>query len=54
MLICSVCTIEILKITTAMVYVHFPTYKVQQLKCNKICNTYFLILTQLTVTADGI
>lgn len=53
--ICSVCTIDVLKITTVMAYVQFPTYKVQQLACNKICkqiSCYFL--TQLTVTADRI
>lgn len=33
----------------------FPTIKVQQLACNKICKQFFcLFLTQLTVTADRI
>lgn len=37
-----------------MVYVQFPTYKVQQLACNKICKQISCFLTQLTVTADRI
>ena len=38
-----------------MVYVQFPTYKVQQLVCNKICKQISCVfLTQLTVTADRI